>query len=88
MKPFICWLKFDSDEEDGRTVRAVDAQHAAQIACDEWNSGGTFSGDPIPDPISVHVRDPETRELFLVEVGHEYDVSFYAGPAKAAAEPE
>jgi len=85
---FRCWLKDHHGEEDGRNIDAFDAQDAAADACQEWNDGGTFSGDPIPDEIEVYVRNAETRELFLVGVEPQYDVSFYGGKPQPAAEPE
>ena len=85
---FRCWLKDHHGEQDGREVDAYDAQVAAAEACQEWNDRGTFAGDPIPDEIEVYVRNAKTRELFLVNVEPEYDVSFYSGEAKPVAEPE
>lgn len=85
---FHCWLKDHHGEEDGREVDAFDAQDAAGDACQEWSDGGTFAGDPIPDEIEVYVRNVETRELFMVDVEPQYNVSFYGGPPKPAAEPE
>lgn len=86
---FRCWLKDSHEETSGCDVDdAFDAQDAASEACQRWNDGGTFAGDPMPESFGVYVRDLASRELFLVEVTPTWDVSFCADTPAPAAEPE
>ena len=82
-----CWMKDWHDESDAIEVDSFDADDAAADACDRWNDRGVFAGDPIPDMIEVYVRDMDTRDLFMVEVGASWDVSFYGERAKKVPEP-
>lgn len=85
----ICWMKDQDHERDGIEIEALDHEDAAQEACEQWEKRGSFAGDPYPDPIEVHVRDLNTRALFLVSVSPSWDVSFYStGSAKQIDEPE
>jgi hypothetical protein len=84
---FFCWLQYDHTEEDGVEIDAFDADDAACDACDKWNELGVWAGEAFPDSIEVYVRNLDTRELFTVNVGTSWDVSFHGSDPKPVAEP-
>jgi hypothetical protein len=79
---FKCWMIGYREECATDIDDALDAEDAAQLACEKWESGGTFAGDPHPNPIEVMVRD-ENDVLLLVEVEPQYDVSFWAARSRS-----
>jgi len=83
---FRCWIKGEK-EDFGCTIEAADPRDAASDACEKWESGGSWAGDPIPDPVEVYVRAVETRELYMVKVSHDWSVDFHAARPVPAAEP-
>ena len=83
---FRCWLP--NYEDEGSALLVEDewsAEDAAAEACQKWSDNGVWSGDPIPDPIEVHVRDVN-GDLWIVEVEPSYDVSFCAYMSKKKVE--
>lgn len=79
---YSCWDHLNSEEEDATEIAAHDVEDAARFACEKWESLGHWSGDPLPNSVQVSVRRPDGA-LFLVEIGHEYSVSFYSNKATA-----
>lgn len=76
---FKCWLPIYEGEDEALVIEdESSADDAAAEACEKWNTQGVWSGDPIPDPIEVRVRDAQGK-LWLVEVTPDWDVSFYCG---------
>jgi len=77
MADFKCWLPSYEDEDSAISIDSIDVEDAASDACQKWSDRGAWSGDPIPQPIEVHVRDAEGK-LWLVKVEPQWDVSFWS----------
>lgn len=79
---YTCWLEEENDAGDDRRTREIedlDEDYAAAQMCEALEQDGEWSGDPIPHVVIVFVQEESgDRNLFRVEVEHEYSVSFYA----------
>lgn len=84
---YKCWMpEYDEREDDALEIDKpailFSPEDIASKACNEWLSRGKFSGDPIPNEITVHVRTPD-GDLFEAKVEPSYEVTFYSYvPAK------
>lgn len=86
MTMWKCWCFSEGESEDDATEVSdtdlvfanADAEDAAEEACRQWESRGRWSGDPIPNVTTVHVRDPD-GVLWEVEVEPSYSVDFFGG---------
>jgi len=73
---YMCWLE-DADEANAIAVVDVDDPgFAASCACDEWQRRGEWSGDPVPDIVTVNVRcwDGLVR---VFDIEPQWEVEFY-----------
>lgn len=87
---YKCWMpEYDEREDDALEIepRVLFApEEVASEACNQWFRRGKWSGDPIPNEITVHVRAPDGK-LFEAKVEPSYDVTFYSYvPAKKIEE--
>jgi len=47
----LCWIPDYEDEDNAIEIEAMDAEDAAQDACERWEEKGRWAGDPMPDRI-------------------------------------
>jgi len=68
-------------EEEGlptAEVEADDFEEAAQEAMEQWESGGTFAGDPMPGSLVLVVVRDEDNETKKVRVDVDWEPTYYA----------
>lgn len=77
MSKHVCWIPAYEEEDAAIDIDADDADEAARLACEWWESHGRWSGDPVPGDFDVRVRT-EDGSLFDVAVETSWSVEFYA----------
>ncbi len=76
---FRVWIDEEDEDDRGVTIpNAYDAEEAAELACEYWQSMGWWAGDEVPNSFTVWARPGrDDGKAQAIVITHDYSINWY-----------